>query len=137
MDITKGEYHMNLGYGEGNISYDIYTTGFAEAIPTLAGLDWPVDLVNVVPKPERCPIESIAPGPSGNYLITCWTTDDTVANDYLQVLQAAGYVPRESGIGITDGVYGQGDLDITVQALDRVDAYRHNAIGSIEDNLAL
>ena len=26
VDITRGEYHMNIGYGEGNVGYDIYTT---------------------------------------------------------------------------------------------------------------
>jgi hypothetical protein len=115
VDITRGEYHMNIGYGEGNISYDIYTSGFPEPIPTPAGLDWPVDLVNVVPKPERCPIESAAPDSTGGYQIACRPEDDAVANDYLQALQAAGYVPRESAIQSTGGVYGKGDFDITVQ----------------------
>ena len=115
VDITKGEYHMNLGYGEGNISYDIYTSGFPEPIPTPAGLDWPVELVNVVPKPERCLIESAAPDSTGGYQIACRPADDAVANDYIQALQAAGYVPRESAIQSTGGVYGKGDFDITVQ----------------------
>ena len=53
VDITIGDYHMRLEYGAGSATYDIYTIGFAEAIPTHAWLDWPADLVYVVPKPDR------------------------------------------------------------------------------------
>jgi hypothetical protein len=115
VDITKGDYHMNLGYGEGNISYDIYTSGFAMPIPTPAGLDWPADLVNVVPKPERCIIEMAAPDGKGGYQITCRPADQKVGSDYLGVLQTTGFLPKpSSSIVSASGVYGKDDLEIIV-----------------------
>lgn len=41
VDITKGEYHMRLAYGEDTTIYDIYTTGFQDgtqngATPTVS-----------------------------------------------------------------------------------------------------
>lgn len=116
IDITKGDYHMNLGYGEGNISYDIYTSGFSMPIPTPAGLDWPADLVNVVPKPERCIIEMAAPDGKGGYQITCRLADQKVGSDYLEVLQTAGFLPKpSSSIVSASGVYGKDDLEIIVE----------------------
>lgn len=114
VDITKGDYHMNLGYGEGNISYDIYASGFT--IPTPTGLDWPADLVNVVPKPERCIIEMAAPDGKGGYQITCRPADQKVGSDYLGVLQTAGFLPKpSSSIVSASGVYGKDDLEIIVE----------------------
>jgi hypothetical protein len=115
VDITRGDYHMNIGYGEGEITYDIYTTGFAESLPTPAGLDWPADLVDVVPKPEECPIEAAFPDSSGSYQITCRPANDQAAGDYIQALQAAGYLLVQSSIVTASGVYGRGDLEIMVE----------------------
>lgn len=116
VDITKGDYHMNLGYGEGNISYDIFTSGFSMPIPTPAGLDWPADLVNVVPKPERCIIEMASPDGKGGYQITCRPADQKVGSDYLEVLQTAGFLPKpSSSIVSASGVYGKDDLEIIVE----------------------
>lgn len=114
VDITNGVYHMNIAYGEGDISYDIDTDAFADAIPTPAGLEWPADLLGVVPKPERCLIDSVAPDGRGGYTITCVPKDETVREDYIAVLTAAGYLPRESHIVSASGIYGRDDLDISV-----------------------
>jgi hypothetical protein len=116
VDITKGEYHMNIAYGEGDISYDIYTTGFSEAIPPSTGLDWPVDLVNVVPKPDQCPIQSLAPDSSGGYQITCRPGDADVKDDYIKALQASGFLPKPTSSRVSvEGVYGLDDLEIIVE----------------------
>lgn len=114
VDITNGMYHMNIAYGEGDISYDIDTDAFADAIPTPAGLEWPADLLGVVPKPERCLIDNVAPDGRGGYTITCIPQDEAVRDDYITALNAAGYLPRESHIVSASGVYGRDDLDISV-----------------------
>ncbi|MBN2258871.1 MAG: hypothetical protein JW704_13830, partial [Anaerolineaceae bacterium] len=60
VDITRGEYHMKISYGEDDITYDIYKSGFPAGLPASAGSEWPAELVNVVPKPERCALQSAA-----------------------------------------------------------------------------
>lgn len=56
----------------------------------------------------------VFPDTSGGYQITCRPADVKVSDDYLQALQAAGYLPVDSAIVSPNPVYGLGDLEIIV-----------------------
>ena len=57
-------------------------------------LQWPEELKGVVPTPGRGGIDSILPLSDGDYLITFKLEDEEVFPEYLQTLEAAGFVER-------------------------------------------
>jgi hypothetical protein len=96
VDFTKGEYHMRLEVGSDGATYDIYTSGFEDAVVTATTLQWPEDLAVLLPAPERCEIISIYPKEQEvGYQITCETEDDDVLEDYRQVLQGLGFKVKQ------------------------------------------
>ena len=123
VDITKGEYHLNLGYLPGDTTLDIDTSGFEDAYPLTPDRDWPLDLAGVLPQPERCRIEAVYTQPSGPYShqIVCTPEDDAAVTAYVQVLQAAGFaplaasaVPAVDPVSASQGIYGKGGMAVTV-----------------------
>jgi hypothetical protein len=107
VDITKGDYHMNIGYGDGDISYDIYISGFevpaeSENLPpvfnaptsdtTAPNSIWPTELVGVVPQPQGCTISGVTRIDDDRYSITCDGEGDQMRLDYIDLLLSEGFV---------------------------------------------
>ncbi len=93
VDITKGEYHMRLEFGGNMATYDIYTSGFeAEAIAATTP-QWPTELNDLVPPPERCDLTSVLSTGQDNftYAIRCKPEDDAVFEDYIKALMEKGF----------------------------------------------
>jgi hypothetical protein len=113
VDITKGEYHMRLEFGGSEATYDIYTSGFEEEAIAATTPQWPVELQNLIPPPERCELTSVdqAGGFNVGYLIRCKPEDDEVFPDYANALYTLGYykepnivsVDESSNLWLTDG----------------------------------
>ena len=90
VDITRGEYHMNITYGA-NPVYDIYTSGFREEALAASALQWPPELLDTVPQIPRCALQTINPSNLDGYHITCREEDENVEQDYKELLLAAGF----------------------------------------------
>jgi len=60
----------------------------------LEPLQWPEDLTGLVPAPEHGEIDSILPLSNGDYLIVFKPEDEEVFLEYLQTLEAAGFVEQ-------------------------------------------
>ncbi len=105
VDITKGEYHMNLSSGAGTAVYDIYTAGFEDLIaqamegqwteepedslPTPA--EWPSIFESDLPQPENCTlVENRTAGPNTVY-VDCVPENDNVLVNYAVALEAIGF----------------------------------------------
>jgi len=121
VDITKGKYHLNIAYGEGEISLDVYTSGFEDSYPYAPVTEWPTELEGVIPRPERCRIDAVYAQEAGGYQIVCTPEDDEAVEDYVRALREAGYLPVEAPIvarpevgGAYPEVYGRGELEVTV-----------------------
>lgn len=91
VDITKGDFHMNLSHGAGRATYDIYTTGFQEVVEEAVSISWPTNLEGILPPPERCKLVSITPNNQEGYHVTCNREDDSVYQDYLTLLDSRGF----------------------------------------------
>lgn len=113
VDITKGEYHMRLEFGAGEATYDVYTSGFeAEAIAATTP-QWPTELNEIIPPPERCELTRVeqTSGSDVGYSIFCNPEDDEVFSDYANVLYALGFykdpnivtVNESDNLRLTDG----------------------------------
>jgi hypothetical protein len=131
VNITKDNYRMTLEPGEDVTTLDIQTSGFEDVYPFTPDSDWPADLADVVPEPERCSIEGVYPQESGGYQIVLRPDDDTAIADYVQALLDLGYAPKDSPImGRPDAasdyqdVYGRDDVEVTVDYSRSVSAMR-------------
>ena len=91
VDITKGEYHMNLSGGDGSATYDIYTNGFEDFAAAAVQIDWPEELKSILPPPDRCDLDSVNGNEQTGYIITCTCEDPDVGQDYINQLLAQGY----------------------------------------------
>lgn len=98
VDITRGNYHMRVEYGEDTI-LDIYTQGFIGAPdqPTATAViyEWPADIVGVVPQPEGCDIFSIVNLNGGGYQIMCNIEVQGIDLAYIQQLQSLGFTEQD------------------------------------------
>lgn len=99
IDITRGNYHMRMEYGEDTTTLDIYTQGFKEApnLPTatVAVFEWPADIVGVVPQPDQCGIFSIVNLNGGGYQIMCNMEVQGIDLVYIQKLQSLGFTEQD------------------------------------------
>jgi hypothetical protein len=91
VDITKGDFRMNLSHGDGRATYDIYTTGFQDVVEESVALTWPLDLEGILPPPERCELVTISPNNKEGYHITCKREDEAADQDYLTLLESRGF----------------------------------------------
>ena len=91
VDITKGVFHMNLSHGAGPATYDIYTTGFQNAVEEAVAVAWPANLDGLLPQPDRCELVTITPNGQDGYHVTCKPEDDTVYQDYRTLLDSHGF----------------------------------------------
>lgn len=95
VDITRGNYHLRVEYGEDNTTLDIYTQGFEGApdqpTATVTVYEWPADIVGVVPQPEGCDIFSIVNLNGGGYQIMCNIKVQGIDLVYIQQLQGLGF----------------------------------------------
>lgn len=108
--ITKGDYSMTISYGSSDITYDIDTWSFQEAIPTAAALNWPAELSGFVPEIERCFINAVIPGAYDGYRIICQPEDEAVLTDYVQALTSQGFEPTTvSHIASLNTIYRKGE----------------------------
>lgn len=124
VDITKGDYHMNIGYGEGNIAYDIDISGFDVSvvirtpIPTSDAVRWPEAVYDLIPQPANCPLLSVEQVTPQEHQITCQPQSNTAVDEYKQALQAAGFLPNlqlPAADGSLDGsIYAWGSWEISV-----------------------
>lgn len=121
VDITKGDYHLNIGYVPGDVFLDVDSSGFEESYPNTPDTAWPADLAGVLPQPERCRMEAVYAQASGGYQIVCTPEDDRAVADYVAALEAAGYLPTQSPkvarpdvAGAYPDVYSRGDVEVTV-----------------------
>jgi hypothetical protein len=97
--ITKGVYRMTLSHYEGSATYDVYTSGFKEEAREATALQWPEDLMDVLPPPERCALASISPDGNAGYHISCKREDGNVDQDYLELLLSSGFQIEEEFLG--------------------------------------
>lgn len=128
VDITKGEYHMNIGYGEGDIAYDIYISGFDTSavirtpIPTSDAVRWPEAVYDLIPQPANCPLLSVEQVTPQKHQIACQPEHNSVGDEYKQALQAAGFLPNlqlPAADGSLDGsIYAWGSWEISVDQPD-------------------
>lgn len=100
VDITKGNFHMNLSHAAGRATYDIYTSGFQAVVEEAVTLTWPANLEGLLPQPDRCELVTINPNGQDGYHVTCKPEDDTVYQDYLTLLDSRGFQVFET---INDG----------------------------------
>ena len=103
--IARGAYDMTIEFGEELLTYDISTTAFANSTQDTAGLEWPAGLASLVPQPERCPIENMLPPQPDWVMISCHPADDAVLDDYLRLLQGAGFQPMETSVESVAPIY--------------------------------
>lgn len=118
VDITKGDFRMNLSHGAGSATYDIYTTGFQIIVEEAVALTWPADLEGILPPPERCKLLTISPNNQEGYHVTCEREDEAAAQDYLTLLESRGFqvfetIKDASGDSIVEKLRS-GDLVIFV-----------------------
>ena len=113
VDITKGQYHMTLSHGDGGATYDIYTSGFQDAAETAVAITWPADFEGIVPPPERCELVTLNPNSQGGYHIACKRADESVDQEYLDLLESQGFVVQET--------FENSQGEITLQRLRRGD----------------
>jgi hypothetical protein len=95
IDITKGEYHMTLSHWEGTATYDVYTSGFQKIVEEATALTWPEALNGILPPPERCELVTITPGANDVYHVSCQREDESVDQDYLDLLVSHGFQIQE------------------------------------------
>ena len=131
VNISKGAYRMDIGYGGRPTTLDIETSGFEDAYPFTPERDWPGDLAGVIPQPERCRIEAVYAQDGGGYQIVATPQDATAVADYVQALLAAGYAPKASPLvarppvgGDYEVVYGRDDVELTVDHSESVSTAR-------------
>ncbi|MBN1631848.1 MAG: hypothetical protein JW990_18990 [Thermoleophilia bacterium] len=130
VDITKGPYHLNMGYGEGDIVLDVYTSGWEDDYPLTPVRDWPADLTDV-PVPEDCRIEAVYAQDDGGHQIVCRPEDEQAVADYHHALQAAGYLPTNQprvahapvGSDYPD-VLARGDTEVTLDYSTSISTFR-------------
>lgn len=105
VDITKGEYHMNLSSGAGTAVYDIYTAGFEELVTQAMESQWTEELEDTLPTPAEWPsiFESNLPQPENCALVKnrtagpntvyadCVPENDDVLVNYAAALEAIGF----------------------------------------------
>ena len=91
VDITKGEYHMNLSSGDGTAVYDVYTDGFEDLAAQATQAQWPDDLENVLPVPESCSLTSIQGNLESGYSIQCRCDSQDALQNYGDQLVAHGF----------------------------------------------
>lgn len=96
--IARGAYDMTIEFGEELLTYDISTAAFSGSVQDSAGLEWPAGLASLVPQPEHCPINHMLPPQPDWVMITCRPADDAVLDDYLHLLQGAGFQPVETSL---------------------------------------
>jgi len=113
IDITKGEYHMTLSHWEGTATYDVYTSGFQEIVEEATALTWPEALNGILPPPERCELVTINSGANHTYHVSCQREDESVDQDYLDLLISHGFQIQE--------VFQTDQGGITLIRLRRVD----------------
>lgn len=110
--ITRGEYQMNIEYGEEILTYDISTAAFAQSIPAAPKTNWPAGLAGLVPQPARCSLDNnILPDSTDWFMLTCRPEDSSVLDEYRQALEAAGFQPAASS-DPQSSAYVLGDLQI-------------------------
>ncbi len=112
VDITKGEYHMNLSYGGGTATYDIDITGFETWYVAPPSPKWPAELADI-PAPERCELTDVIDFGMYDlsYVISCKYEDDKAFDDYVNTLKEYGFykdphhtsIDESMMITLTDG----------------------------------
>ena len=124
VDITKGDYHMRLEAGGGTAVYDIDIIGFTVPAPTApptyspptaVPLQWPD---TPVPPPDSCELTSILNIGDSQYMINCQFTAEGADVDYIETLQAAGFVERDRFEDMNGGLISltleKGDTAVTL-----------------------
>jgi len=115
--ITRGEYQMNIEYGEEVLTYDVSTAGLSNLIPEQSEPIWPAELAGLIPQPERCPLDNFLPPSTGWFMLTCRPEDLNVLDDYRQALQAVGFQPNGSSEpgSVPSETYSMGEFQLTLQ----------------------
>lgn len=109
VDITNGKYRMRLEAGGDRATYDIYTNGFEDAVPdtdswiegveltppTAVPVQWPEEIVDVVPPPEGIELVNVLSINSGEYMISCQFNQPDAVQDYIQLLMSANFSEQD------------------------------------------
>ncbi|MBN1630270.1 MAG: hypothetical protein JW990_10930 [Thermoleophilia bacterium] len=121
VNISKGDYHLDITYGGGDTTLDIQTSGFEDVYPYTPERNWPSDLAGVIPQPDGCRIEAVYAQDTGGYQIVCRPESPETVQAFVDALLAAGFAPvaPRSGARVDPGsdypdVYGRGDVEVTV-----------------------
>ena len=143
VDITKGEYHMRLEFGGNMATYDIYTSGFeAEAIAATTP-QWPTELNDSIPPPERCELTRVDKMGSADfgYSIMCRPEDESVFEDYVMVLKEMGFYKHPNHMSfdesrlltLIDGVMSvQIQSSISSELMLHIEKQAENAASALE-----
>ncbi len=104
VDITKGDYHMRLEFGGSEATYDIYTSGFEAEVIAATTPQWPNELGDLIPPPERCELTSVSQlnGYDEGYLIRCEPEDGEVFADYAEALYALGFYKDPNIVSVNE-----------------------------------
>lgn len=94
VDITRGDYHMNITYGPDPV-YDVYTSGFQEQAAAATTLQWPAEIPASVPQPPNCVLVSVDAGADGIFNLSCKKETDDVETAYQELLLAAGFQQKD------------------------------------------
>lgn len=98
VDITKGEYHLNLSSGAGTAVFDIYTDGFEDLVAQAMTLKWPEDLIGKLSEPEGCALTSIIGSLESKYIIQCNCDDSDVLLNYVAQLNTQNFAVTDRSI---------------------------------------
>lgn len=94
VDILKGEYQLNISYGP-DPTLDIYTSAFQAEMDRSVAVEWPAEVPSSVPPIPDCPLFSVETVDPDRLRISCTAQRETVGDDYIELLLAAGYQQRE------------------------------------------
>lgn len=100
VDITKGDYHMNLSSGDGTAVYDIYTDGFEDLAAQALEVTWPADLAEKLSAPEGCALTDVSGSLESKYVIQCSCDGSEVLLNYADQLRAQNFTITDESITV-------------------------------------
>jgi hypothetical protein len=99
--ITMGEYRLGISYNA-DPTLDVYTSGFREeaiaAIREANRKEWPSAIPDSVPQIPDCDLQQADPGELSSYDLSCLKQTEHVEDDYLLLLEGAGFERRDRAI---------------------------------------